>query len=57
MEPENPTDVYVFAVMANCIVVGQVLRKISAACSLLLCWNESTIHLENLINGLYVGGI
>ena len=31
-EPENPTDTYAVAVMVNSIVVGQVLRKISAAC-------------------------
>ena len=35
-EPENPTDAYAVAVLANSIVVGHVPRKISAACSLFL---------------------
>ena len=32
-EPDNPTDAYAVAVMANSIVVDHVPRKISAACS------------------------
>ena len=43
-EPENTKDAYAVAVMANSIVVGHVLRKISTACSLFLCWNGSTVH-------------
>ena len=43
-EPDNPTDVYAVAVMVNSIVVGHVPRKISAACSLFLRRNGSTLH-------------
>ena len=43
-EPENPTDAYAVAVVANSIVVGHVPRKISAACSLFLRQNGSTVH-------------
>ena len=43
-EPENLTDPYAVAVMANSIVVGHVPRKISAACSLFLRRKESTIQ-------------
>ena len=54
-EPRNPTDMYAVAVMANSIVVGHVPRKISTACSLFLCQNRSTVHVDNAINGLYIG--
>ena len=45
-EPENPTDSYAVAVMANSIVVGHVPRNtcISTACSLFLHRNKSTVH-------------
>ena len=52
--PENPTDAYAVAVIASSIVVGNVPRKISAACSLFQYRNGSTVHVDNAINGLYI---
>ena len=54
-EPESPTDEHAVAVMVNSIVVGHILRRISIACSLFLRQNGSTVHLDNAINGLYIG--
>ena len=55
-EPENLTDAYAVAVMVNSIVVDHVPRKISVACSLFPRQNESTVHEDKAINGLYIGG-
>ena len=55
-EPENPTDAYAVTVMANSIVVGNVPRKISVACSLFLHQKGRTVHVDNAINGLYISG-
>ena len=54
-EPENAKNVYAVAVIANSIVVGHLLRKISEACSLFLRQNKSIAYVDNAINGLCFG--